>query len=175
MDQIASEAGITKPILYRHFGDKGGLYRALVERYVAKVLEELRAAMESETHPRKRLAATIDTYLGFIERERDLYEYLAHRAAGERPEAQAAIADFAREVARAVSVNLGEQLRAAGADSGPAEVWAHGIVGMVQLAGDWWIGTRSMPRERVVEYLTGLLWRGFSTYETPTPPQSSLS
>jgi hypothetical protein len=44
---------------------------------------------------------------------------------------------------------------------------------MVQLAGDWWIGTRSMPRERVVEYLTGLLWRGFSAYEPRAARRSS--
>src|SRR5690242_9730536 len=29
MAAIASEAGISKPILYRHFGDKSGLYQAL--------------------------------------------------------------------------------------------------------------------------------------------------
>jgi AcrR family transcriptional regulator len=32
MNAIAAEAGITKPILYRHFGDKGGLYAALAKR-----------------------------------------------------------------------------------------------------------------------------------------------
>ena len=32
MSAIAAEAGITKPILYRHFGDKSGLYAALAER-----------------------------------------------------------------------------------------------------------------------------------------------
>ncbi|HEU4481075.1 MAG TPA: helix-turn-helix domain-containing protein, partial [Actinomycetota bacterium] len=29
MNAIAAEAGVTKPILYRHFGDKGGLYQAI--------------------------------------------------------------------------------------------------------------------------------------------------
>ena len=32
MDEIAAEAGITKPILYSHFGDKAGLVHALAER-----------------------------------------------------------------------------------------------------------------------------------------------
>ena len=44
MDEIATEAGISKPILYRHFGDKDGLHRALAERYVEALLSELRAA-----------------------------------------------------------------------------------------------------------------------------------
>ena len=32
--EVAREAGISEPILYRHFGDKDGLYEALAERYV---------------------------------------------------------------------------------------------------------------------------------------------
>ena len=32
MDEIAAEAGITKPILYSHFGDKAGLVTALSGR-----------------------------------------------------------------------------------------------------------------------------------------------
>ena len=45
MNVIAAEAGITKPILYRHFGDKGGLYRALAQRHIEELLERLRAAL----------------------------------------------------------------------------------------------------------------------------------
>ena len=48
MEEIATEAGITKPILYRHFGDKDGPYEALAERYV----EELKAALLPATKPR---------------------------------------------------------------------------------------------------------------------------
>ena len=38
MNAIAAEAGITKPILYRHFGDKGGLYAALAKRHTDALL-----------------------------------------------------------------------------------------------------------------------------------------
>src|SRR5205085_6727594 len=118
--------------------------------------------LERQTDARTRLVATIDTYLAFIERERDAYLFLMHRAVAEQPEAQVAIADFARDVARQVAVVLGEELRRAGVDSGPAEPWAFGIVGMVELAGDWWMSNRTMPRARLVEYLSELLWRGFA-------------
>ena len=47
MDEIASEAGITKPILYRHFGDKDGLHQALAARYVDALMSALRAAEAS--------------------------------------------------------------------------------------------------------------------------------
>ena len=31
MDEIAAEAGTSKTVIYRHFGDKAGLYLAVVE------------------------------------------------------------------------------------------------------------------------------------------------
>ena len=46
MNAIAAEAGITKPILYRHFGDKNGLYRALAQRHTDALLATLREALD---------------------------------------------------------------------------------------------------------------------------------
>ncbi|CAM5592359.1 hypothetical protein STENM327S_01624 [Streptomyces tendae] len=54
MNAIAAEAGITKPILYRHFGDKGGLYAALAVRHTDALLASLRAALDA---PAQRPAA----------------------------------------------------------------------------------------------------------------------
>ena len=51
MDDIASEAGITKPVLYRHFGDKDGLFQALTERYVAELKVALRTSRTSSGSP----------------------------------------------------------------------------------------------------------------------------
>ena len=45
MNAIATEAGITKPILYRHFGDKAGLYVALADRHIETLLDLLREAL----------------------------------------------------------------------------------------------------------------------------------
>jgi AcrR family transcriptional regulator len=161
MNQIAVEARLAKPVLYRHFGDKGGLYQALAERYVRQLIESLREALSVQAEPRARLAATIDTYLAFVENNAEAYRFLMHRAVSERPEAQAAVSGFIRQVAYEVAVELGEELRRNDLDSGAAEPWAHGVVGMVELAGDWWLERRSIPRERLVSYLTDLLWTGF--------------
>src|SRR4029453_12254560 len=68
MGEIAPEGGITKPILYRHFGDKDGLYEALTERYVAELAEALKPAVVSP-EPRARLAASVDAYPSYLERE----------------------------------------------------------------------------------------------------------
>src|SRR6058998_3022185 len=80
MNLIAAEAGITKPILYRHFGDKGGLYRALAERHTEALLDSLRAALDASTDRRDRVETTLDTYLAAIEARPQVYRFLMHPA-----------------------------------------------------------------------------------------------
>ncbi|GAA3033614.1 TetR family transcriptional regulator [Streptomyces olivoverticillatus] len=80
MNAIAAEAGITKPILYRHFGDKGGLYRALAVRHTDALLSGLRAALDCPTGRRERVEATLDNYLAAIEARPQVYRFLMHPA-----------------------------------------------------------------------------------------------
>jgi AcrR family transcriptional regulator len=160
MDEMASEAGITKPVLYRHFGDKDGLYEALAERYVAELHVALRPAVET-TDPRGRLAATIDAYLSYVEREPARYRFLVH--AGDQERTAPLLADFRRNHIAGCAFTSDENLRRAGLDPGFAEPWAQCVVGMVRAAGISWLETRSLPRARLVDYLTTILWDGFSS------------
>ena len=162
MERLASELGVAKPILYRYFDDRAGLYRAVARDTLDRMMAELQAALAQPVEPRQLLAEVIDAYLSFIEREPQLYRFLMQRSLPEQAAAQVAISHFIRDVGRAVSQTMGEQLRAAGADAAAAEAWAYGVVGMVQLAGDWWLEQRPMPRPRLVAYLVDLLWNGFA-------------
>ena len=159
MDEIASEAGITKPILYRHFGDKDGLYRALAARYVDALMSALRSA-RAEAHPRANIAAGIDAYLSFIERQPARYRFLL--GAADEPRTSALVAEFRRRLAADCAAETALRLRRASLDPEIAEPWAYGVVGMVRAVGVWWLETRSLPRERLVEHLTSLLWEGFA-------------
>lgn len=160
MDEIASQAGITKPVLYRHFGDKDGLYTALTERYVAELVVALRPAVET-TEPRGRLAATIDAYLSYVEREPERYRFLLH--ASDQPRTAPLMADFRRQHVANCAFAAVENIRRAGLDPGFAEPWAECVTGMVRAAGTSWLETRSMPRAQLVDYLTTILWDGFSS------------
>jgi AcrR family transcriptional regulator len=160
MDHMAAEAGISKVVLYRYFGDKGGLHQALARRYVGLLMSELRSALAGSTDPRARLTATIDAYVAFIEKNREAYDFLMHRAVREGPEAQETVADFMRGVAREVAEVLAGEISRLGYDPAPADAWAHGLVGMVQLAADWWLEQPDVPRKTLVNYLVALLWRG---------------
>lgn len=162
MDEIAAEAATAKPVLYRYFGDKGGLYQALAERYVQLVMTTVRDALTTleGASARDRLEAAIGAYLELVESSLPVYRFLMHRAVTERAEAHATVADFIRGLGGELAAVLAEDLRTRGLDPHAAEPWARGIVGMVHVAGDWWLEQRSMTRERLVEHLVTLLWTG---------------
>jgi AcrR family transcriptional regulator len=163
MDEIASEAGITKPVLYRHFGDKDGLYEALTQRYVDELTAVLRPAAETR-EPRARLAATIDAYLSYVEREPERYRFLLTASGQSRT--SPLVAEFRRRQVADCLFTAVDSLRRAGLDPGFADPWAHCVSGMIRSAGISWLETRSMPRGRLVEYLTTILWDGFASLRT---------
>jgi AcrR family transcriptional regulator len=166
MDVIAAEAGVTKPIVYRHFGDRVGLASALAEQFGAALVAELDEALTQDLPPEQLLRATIDTYLAFVERDPQLYSFLVGRLGA--PVGTDVASGLIGQVGSRVALVLGEQLRNLGIDSGPSEPWAFGIVGMVHLAGDWWLERRTVTRARLVDDITALLWNGLGGL-VPTP------
>ncbi|MFC9607973.1 TetR family transcriptional regulator [Streptomyces niveus] len=169
MNAIAAEAGITKPILYRHFGDKGGLYRALAKRHTDALLSALKAALDAPADRRARVEATLDTYLAAIEARPQVYRFLMHPADGAADAADTQLPERGFDVGRHSAPllrRLGEELATVieeRVDLGPdsaqlARVWGHGIVGMMHAAGDWWLGERPCSRAQLASSLADLLW-----------------
>jgi AcrR family transcriptional regulator len=76
MDEIAREAGVTKPIVYRAFGDREGLTQAVADRFAAELAEALQTAISEAPDDRTRVARTIDVYLRFIETDPAIVRFL---------------------------------------------------------------------------------------------------
>ncbi|MEU6737452.1 TetR family transcriptional regulator [Streptomyces physcomitrii] len=163
MNAIAAEAGITKPILYRHFGDKGGLYAALAKRHTDALLRALRDALDAPADRRRRVESTLETYLLAVESRPQVYRFLMHPA--ESPPSSEGGFDVGVHSVPLLR-RLGEELAEViedRIDLGPggaqlARVWGHGIVGMMHAAGDWWLVERPCSRAELVRGLTDLLW-----------------
>ncbi|MBS1837419.1 MAG: TetR/AcrR family transcriptional regulator [Actinobacteria bacterium] len=160
MEDIAHEAGITKPILYSNFGDKAGLADALAKRFTRDLVTRFGEVWATTDDTRERVERAIDAWVGFIESDPHIYRFLSEGSfgAGRRLEDRRLVSDVGVVVARA----LGEWLRQQGADSGPAEPWAYGVLGMVHVTTEWWLDRRTLSRKDLVDYLTALLWSGLS-------------
>jgi AcrR family transcriptional regulator len=175
MDEIASEAGVTKPIVYRVFGDREGLTKALADRFADELAGSLQGAITRAPTDRDRVTGAIDAYLAFIEREPAIVRFLIHRSLDTVEETGIALSGFVNRLGQLITQAIGEAMRQQGLDSGAAEPWGYAIVGAVHLAGDWWLERRTMPRERLVEYLTSLVWDGMKSFQTPEPGGSGVS
>lgn len=159
MDQLAAEAGITKPILYRHFGDRAGLARAIADRFADSLEKELATAITTVTNDtRALLANTVDAFVGYIDRDPSLYRYLVSGYDSGNVD----LGGFLDRISNNVAFAIGEQLRSVGRDSGGAEVIARGVVAFVYAAGDWWVDRRTMPRQQLVTYVSDFLSDGFT-------------
>jgi AcrR family transcriptional regulator len=156
MEAIASASGVSKPILYRHFGDREGLVAALADRLIVGLVARLDEVLGGDGTPRALLHDAIDAYVGTIEDDPSLYRFLTHRI----PARGAALTSLVDRVAAVIARTLAEGLREAGLDTAPARPWSYGIVGMVHLAGDDWVARPASPRVELVDDLTNLLWSG---------------
>jgi AcrR family transcriptional regulator len=173
MRAMAAEAGITKPVLYRYFGDKNGLLAALADRHTLDLLERLRAALRSSDHRRGRAAATIDAYLRSIEDRPQVYRFLLYGPAAAEAGLPDRMQSFTRRIGDELAEGIVYDLQLDEAKRPLAAAWAHGIVGMVQAAGDHWLATRDLSRPEMVDALTGLLWGQFARIPDLNPAVAS--
>jgi AcrR family transcriptional regulator len=161
IDAVAAHAGVSKPVLYRYFNDRSGLWLAVGRRAARTVVEAIEPAVAAVREERDVVAAAIDAYLAFIEADPHVYRFVVHQRGIARD--ADVVADAVGTVAGGLARILGDRLRALGLDSGPALPWAFGLVGYVQTAGDWWLRERQpISRAALAEYLTSLVWDGIA-------------
>ncbi|MFI9818578.1 TetR/AcrR family transcriptional regulator [Saccharothrix variisporea] len=158
MDEIAAEAGVSKPVLYRHFADKSDLYLAVGRRGTELLMESMVPAIAEDGPIRARIRRIVDSYLTVIEDNPNLYRFVVRKSFADRPVEQDVVQEDKELIAAALARLLGDYLRAFDMDSGGAEPWAHALVGMVQNAGDWWLDRQSMTRASLSDYLTTIIW-----------------
>jgi len=166
MDELAAEAGITKPILYSHFGDRAGLARALADRNANRLIGVLRESMASATgqgDPRGVVAAALEAFCTFVEKDPEIYRFLVQSSLGEpNPVTSRLVTGVAAEVA----VMIGGGLHIAGLGAGPAEPWAFAIVGMGFVTAEWWLERQAtadaISKTELVDHLTQLVWGGLA-------------
>lgn len=159
MDELAAEAGITKPILYSHFGDKAGLALTLAERTAEELTAAITAALDQRQPPSEVVRSAIAAFCDFVEREPALYRFLVRWAL---TDPFAAGSGLASGIAREIAIVLGDALRQAGEATAPAEPWAHAIVGMSFAGVEWWLDRQSMSKEELVDHVSRLMWGGLA-------------
>ncbi|MGH2993875.1 MAG: TetR/AcrR family transcriptional regulator [Solirubrobacterales bacterium] len=159
LDDVAAAAGVTKPILYRHFGRKRALYLALLERH-REDLGSFAGVIPAEGLLEERLRAVLEVWFAYVEAHSYAWKML-FRDTGGGPEVQA----FRLEVharARAVLVEVIRSLsevRIPRRELEPlAELMSMGMASLVL----WWLDSPGVSRPAIVDAMTRV-WAGFLT------------
>src|SRR6266542_3171738 len=85
MDEIAAQAGITKPIVYRYFGDRAGVYQAVAEQYCADLTSRFQSAVATSRDLHANVVKAIDAYLAFVQDDPQVHQFLLHPQHATRP------------------------------------------------------------------------------------------
>jgi AcrR family transcriptional regulator len=161
LDDVAAAAGVTKPILYRHFDDKRALYLALLERH-RDDLGSFAAAIPADGALRERLRAVLEVWFAYVETHSYAWKMLFRDTGG-----GAEVRDFRREVhARARAVLVG-MIRSLAETPIPrrelepmAELMSMGMASLVL----WWIDNPGASRNAIVDAMLRV-WVGLLTTE----------
>ena len=173
LDEIAAQAGVSKPVLYRHFADRTDLFAAVLDAIADEVLLpqiglDALADAGGELTDVDTIRRVVRAFVTVVDDEPHLYRFaLRHAGVGSEGDFVAATE---RRIAVGLSALVGDRLRELGLDSGGAQVWAFGVVGMVQLATRRWADERSMSSDALVDYLVRIIHGGLVALATPTSP-----
>ena len=162
LEQIAAKAGVTKPVLFAHVGDRRALVHALGERLLTRIESAVRAALAGAAGRRDSLERLIRAELETIAADSHLYAFVNGGGAG-NTNLESTVA-FARRSAAPLIAGIAYERKSRGLDPAPAEAWGHAIIGMLHMTGLWWIQKPAAQRDArgLAAQLTDLLWEGLA-------------
>ncbi len=162
VEEIASRAEVSKPVVYEHFGGKEGVYAVVVDREVRSLLDTVTAALTSgRAHELVEQAAL--ALLDYIESSSDGFRILVR----DSPvgSSTGSFISILSDVATRVEHILAEEFKRRGLDPKNAPMYAQMLVGMVALTGQWWLDARKPKKQDVAAHLVNLAWNGLSGLE----------
>lgn len=170
VEEIASQAGVTKPVVYEHFGGKEGLYAVIVDR---EMLAMEKLITESFTPgPYKvlieKLALALFTY---VEQQPDGFRILARDST---PGSEGGYSTLLNSMVGKVAYLLADTFEEQGLDPSFAILYGQALVGMVSVTAQWWLDDRSVSAEELAAHIANLCWNGLKGLK-PHPELSGES
>jgi len=158
IEEIAARAGVSKPVIYEHFGGKEGLYAVVVDREVNTLLHALRVAIEdSQTRSRKLLELATMALLDYIESRPEGFQIIM-RDSSEL--GGSGFASILNDVIVRVESLLIPRFERIQFDPKAVPLMAQALTGLVAMTAQWWLDNPEFTKEEVASYLVNLAWNG---------------
>lgn len=163
IEEVAQRAGVSKPIVYEHFGGKEGLYAVVVDREMETLLEMVTSSL-SRNRSLYRIQQVALALLTYMEERTEGFQILvrgestAESASGEATRYGSLLNDAISQVEHILAGDFERR----GFDPALAPLYAQALVGMVSVTAQWWLDVREPPKEVVAAHLVNLCWNGLT-------------
>jgi AcrR family transcriptional regulator len=164
MDDIAERAGVSKPVLYQHFPSKLELYCALLDQHGEHLVLKVREALASTPDNKQRVAASVAAYFDFVDGEgtdaEGAFRLVFESDLRNEPAVRERVERMTRGCAEAVAETIAHDT---GFRAEEAQLLSVALTGLMEVSARWWLTSPDrIPKQRAVELLLGLAWRGIS-------------
>lgn len=157
MNDLAEAAGVTKPVLYQHFGSKRELYLELLDDVGTQLRESIDKAISEATTPREQVEHGFGAYFRFVAGHQAAFQVLF--GGGSRRDEE--FAAHARRVEDSIATAIAALIEVPGLDADARRLLAHGIVGLAEGTGRHWLrdGATGDP-DQLAARVAELAWAG---------------
>ena len=161
MDEIAEDAGISKPMVYAYLGTKEELFVACLHREGTRMMQAIAGAAAPDLPADERLWHGLKAFFGFVGAHRDGWAVLYRQARGEQPVA-GELATMRARLVEVVAGMLDHALRAEGREVAGTdlEVVAYALVGATESLADWLADHPEADPERTATRMMNVAWLG---------------
>lgn len=176
IEEIAHRAGVSKPVVYQHFGGKEGIYAVVVDREVNALLTRITANLDGIGRARGLIQGSALAFLQYLEEDPAGFKVLLRDTPASVNQGQ--FGGLLDDVADKAADALVAFLSASGRDPALAPLFAQALVGCIAQVGTWWDQNRTFTKEQVADYITTMVFTGLANIPadltrqptTPIPP-----
>ncbi|MFC7486381.1 TetR/AcrR family transcriptional regulator [Knoellia sp. CPCC 206453] len=177
METIAAAAGITKPVIYDHFGSKENLLVAVVARAREDLLSSTAAALDAlpphsplEAHFR----AGVRSFMQFFEARRGSFRVYMQESAVAVVAGQD-IENLRQAQAREIAERFSGNAAIAAYPMAYREAMAEIMIATNERVAAWRLRNPEIDLDTAVEIVMAVLWNGFGSYTAGTVPAVEVS
>lgn len=159
MDDIADVAGVSKPVLYQHFGSKLDLYLALLDRSCERLVDIVADALASTGDNAERVTAAVGAFYDFVSSASGEFRFVFESDLTGDNKVQARLWRVNNDIADAIAEVIAADTALSAAE---AKLLAISLVGMVQVGARFWASkdSASIPVDQAKRLVSQLSWRG---------------
>jgi AcrR family transcriptional regulator len=155
IDDLCRAAGVSRPIVYEHFGSKDGIYIACLRRIRSEFEAALLAAAADGTDLPMTVEQSAEAWFSILEREPQRWSLVYGGATGLVGPLADQLADLRDTTVQQIALVISQY--APNTSNEQISEWAHAVSGAGEQLGRWWLRNPSIPRKRIVAFYSDFL------------------